>query len=73
VRPEAESILHHPPIQKKAPFGAFFASAAPQPESLLSRFNNTPIIIPLFSERHTPPPGHYPPGSAWSMSVFLIY
>ncbi|WP_219728668.1 hypothetical protein, partial [Serratia marcescens] len=60
VRPQAESILHDPPIQKKAPFGAFFASAAPQPESLLSRFNTASIGISLFSERHTPSPGHYP-------------
>ncbi|MEG7469980.1 hypothetical protein V6E34_21705, partial [Serratia marcescens] len=28
VRPKAESILHDPPIQRKAPFGAFFVSAA---------------------------------------------
>ncbi|MEL5513652.1 hypothetical protein PTR77_15150, partial [Serratia bockelmannii] len=28
VRPQAESILHDPPIQKKAPFGAFFVSAS---------------------------------------------
>ena len=29
ARPKAESILHDPPIQKKAPFGAFFASVPP--------------------------------------------
>ncbi|WP_204373326.1 hypothetical protein, partial [Serratia marcescens] len=51
VRPQAESILHDPPIQKKAPFGAFFASAAPSPTFVLSRFNIAPIIIPLFSAR----------------------
>ncbi|WP_261439257.1 hypothetical protein, partial [Serratia marcescens] len=31
VRPQAESILHDPPIQKKAPFGAFFVSASLTP------------------------------------------
>ncbi|WP_204282136.1 hypothetical protein, partial [Serratia marcescens] len=50
VRPQAESILHDPPIQKKAPFGAFFASVAPSPTFVLSRFNTAPIIT-LFSER----------------------
>ncbi|MEL5643577.1 hypothetical protein, partial [Serratia bockelmannii] len=29
VRPQAESILHDPPIQKKAPFGAFSVSVSP--------------------------------------------
>ncbi|HFF9858845.1 TPA: hypothetical protein ACGFCF_003490, partial [Serratia marcescens] len=50
VRPQAESILHDPPIQRKAPFGAFFASAAPSATFVLSRFNTAPIIT-LFSER----------------------
>ncbi|MDN0026709.1 MULTISPECIES: hypothetical protein, partial [Serratia] len=51
VRPQAESILHDPPIQRKAPFGAFFASAAPSATFVLSRFNTAPIVITLFSER----------------------
>jgi len=54
VRPQAESILHDPPIQRKAPFGAFFVSVTPHPNLLLSRFNTASIGISLFSERHTP-------------------
>ncbi|HGM7740391.1 TPA: hypothetical protein ACKQIG_004060, partial [Serratia marcescens] len=48
VRPQAESILHDPPIQKKR------LLSHPHHRNLnplLSRFNNTPIVIPLFSER----------------------
>ncbi|MEL5390392.1 hypothetical protein PTR08_18865, partial [Serratia ureilytica] len=73
VRPQAESILHDPPIQRKAPFGAFFASAAPQPESLLSRFNSAPIGIRVFPGRYASSPGHYPLCSARLIPVFLIY
>ncbi|MFX2456552.1 hypothetical protein V6287_23375, partial [Serratia marcescens] len=40
VRPQAESILHDPPIQKKAPFGAFFVSASPQSESAAFSFQH---------------------------------
>ncbi|WP_223145762.1 hypothetical protein, partial [Serratia nevei] len=50
VRPQAESILHDPPIQEKAPFGAFFVSAAltsPSSYSLYSPHAKIRMVIIL--------------------------
>ncbi|HGM6700734.1 hypothetical protein, partial [Serratia bockelmannii] len=51
VRPKAESILHDPPIQKKRLWALFSYPHHRNLNPLLSRFNMTPTIIPLFSER----------------------